>query len=77
MEIQVGVTVLVALAILLLGVTWLKEFSLARKVRVWTVAFPQTGGLSSSDEVQVNGPPYRRGLGRSPDPGTAGTSARP
>lgn len=55
MEIQVGVTVLVALAILLLGVTWLKDFSLARKVRVWTVSFPQTGGLSSSDEVQVNG----------------------
>lgn len=55
MEIQVGVTVLAALAILLLGVTWLKEFSVARKVRVWTVAFPQTGGLSSSDEVQVNG----------------------
>jgi len=55
MEIQVGVTVLVALAILLLGVTWLKDFSVARKVRVWTVSFPQTGGLSSSDEVQVNG----------------------
>lgn len=55
MEIQVGVTVLVALGILLLGVTWLKDFSLARKVRVWTVSFPQTGGLSSSDEVQVNG----------------------
>jgi phospholipid/cholesterol/gamma-HCH transport system substrate-binding protein len=54
-EIQVGVTVLVALAILVLGVTWLKDFSLARKVREWTVSFPQTGGLSSSDEVQVNG----------------------
>ena len=54
-EIQVGVTVLVALAILVLGVTWLKDFSLARKVRGWTVSFPQTGGLSSSDEVQVNG----------------------
>jgi len=55
MEIQVGLTVLVALAVTLWGVTWLKELSLARKVRVWYVTFPQTGGLSSSDEVQVNG----------------------
>ncbi len=54
-EIQVGATVLVALAVTLWGVTWLKELTLARKVRVWTVTFPQTGGLASSDEVQVNG----------------------
>jgi phospholipid/cholesterol/gamma-HCH transport system substrate-binding protein len=54
-EIEVGVTVLVALGILLWGVTWLKEFSLERQVRVWYVTFPQTGGLGPSDEVQVNG----------------------
>lgn len=54
-EIQVGATVLVALAILLWGVTWLKEFSLERSVKVWLVTFPQTGGLGASDEVQVNG----------------------
>lgn len=54
-EIQVGATVLVALGMTLWGVTWLKELSLAKKVRVWHVTFPQTGGLSSSDEVQVNG----------------------
>jgi len=54
-EIQVGVTVLVALGITLWGVTWLKQLSLARRVRVWHVTFPQTGGLSTSDEVQVNG----------------------
>ena len=54
-EIQVGVTVLVALGVTLWGVTWLKQFSLARKIRVWHVTFPQTGGLSTSDEVQVNG----------------------
>src|SRR5262245_56294958 len=54
-EIQVGAMVLVALAILLWGVTWLKEFSLARKQRVWMVHFEQTGGLAQSDEVQVNG----------------------
>jgi len=54
-EIQVGITVLVALGATLWGVTWLKQVSLSRKVRVWHVTFPQTGGLSSSDEVQVNG----------------------
>ena len=54
-EIQVGATVVAALAVTLWGVTWLKEISLARKVRVWHVTFPQTGGLSDSDEVRVNG----------------------
>lgn len=54
-EIQVGFTVLVAAAVMLWGVTWLKEFSLASKNRVWHVRFEQTGGLGVSDEVQVNG----------------------
>lgn len=54
-EIEVGITVLVAVGILLWGVTWLKEFQIQRSVRVWQVLFPQTGGLSGSDEVQVNG----------------------
>jgi phospholipid/cholesterol/gamma-HCH transport system substrate-binding protein len=54
-EIQVGATVLAAIVILILGVTWLKEFSLANRVRVWHVRFPQAGGLGKSDEVQVNG----------------------
>jgi len=54
-EIQVGATVVAALAVTLWGVTWLKEVSLARKVRIWHVSFPQTGGLSGSDEVRVNG----------------------
>jgi len=54
-EIEVGVTVLVALGVLIWGVTWLKEITVQRKVRVWTVSFPQSGGLGASDEVQVNG----------------------
>lgn len=54
-EIQVGFTVLAAIVILILGITWLKDLSLQRKVRVWHVSFPQTGGLGPSDEVQVNG----------------------
>jgi phospholipid/cholesterol/gamma-HCH transport system substrate-binding protein len=62
-EIEVGLTVLVAVGILLWGVTWLKEFQIQRSVRVWHVLFPQTGGLSTSDEVQVNG--LKRGSVRS------------
>lgn len=54
-EIEVGVTVLAALAVLIWGVTWLKEVSIQRKVRVWYVSFPQSGGLGPADEVQVNG----------------------
>ncbi|MCC6348958.1 MAG: MCE family protein [Candidatus Eisenbacteria bacterium] len=54
-EIQVGVTVVVALVVLIWGVTWLREFKIGRQVRLWTVSFPQTGGLGPSDEVQVNG----------------------
>jgi len=54
-EIQVGITLLVAFGVLLWGVTWLKEFSLNRKNRVWHVRFDQTGGLGESDEIQVNG----------------------
>ncbi|HTR96626.1 MAG TPA: MlaD family protein [Candidatus Acidoferrales bacterium] len=54
-EIQVGLTVLVALVVLLWGVTWLKDLSLQRRVTVWHVRFPQTGGLGASDEVLVNG----------------------
>jgi len=54
-EIQVGATVVAALAVLIWGVTWLREFKVGRQVRVWHVAFPQTGGLGASDEVQVNG----------------------
>lgn len=54
-EIEVGLTVLIALAVLLWGVTWLKEFSFQHRVKLWHVTFPQTGGLGASDEVQVNG----------------------
>lgn len=64
-EIQVGVTVLAALAVLIWGVSFLKELSLEHSVNVWTVEFPQTGGLGASDEVQVNG--IRKGSVRSMD----------
>lgn len=46
---------LAALVVVVWGVTWLKEFSLERRITVWHVSFEQTGGLGASDEVQVNG----------------------
>jgi phospholipid/cholesterol/gamma-HCH transport system substrate-binding protein len=54
-EIQVGATVLVALAILIWGLAWLKEWSFHQSKQTWHVVFPESGGLSPSDEVQVNG----------------------
>jgi phospholipid/cholesterol/gamma-HCH transport system substrate-binding protein len=51
----VGATVIAALAILLFGVTWLKQISLARKIETWHVVFPQAGGIDKGYEVQVNG----------------------
>jgi phospholipid/cholesterol/gamma-HCH transport system substrate-binding protein len=54
-EFKVGLTVLVAIGILIAGVVWLKEMSLHNAKRVWKVSFTQTGGLAASDEVQVNG----------------------
>ncbi len=54
-EIQVGATVIVALVVLVGGVTYLKEFTLGKKLRTWHVSYPQTGGLGEGDEVQVNG----------------------
>lgn len=54
-EIQVGLTVLSALLVLLLGVTWLKDLGLHNKTTTWHVRFPQAGGLVASDAVQVNG----------------------
>jgi len=48
-------TVLVAIAVLIAGVVWLKDVSLSQNKKVWKVTFPQTGGLTASDEVLVNG----------------------
>jgi phospholipid/cholesterol/gamma-HCH transport system substrate-binding protein len=47
--------VLVAVGILIWGLAWLKDYSFQRSTRTWRVEFAQSGGLASSDEVQVNG----------------------
>jgi len=54
-EIQVGATILVALVTLIWGLAWLKEWSFRQSKQVWHVSVPESGGLSPSDEVQVNG----------------------
>ena len=63
LEFKVGLTVISALLIAILGIVWLKELSLHAKTRVYIVTFPNTGGLAASDEVQVNG--LRKGQVRS------------
>ena len=55
LEFKVGLTVLSAILIAIVGIVWLKEMSLHTRKRVYVVAFPNTGGLAASDEVRVNG----------------------
>jgi phospholipid/cholesterol/gamma-HCH transport system substrate-binding protein len=55
LEFKVGLTVLTAIAIAIAAIVWLKEITLHAQKRVYIVAFPSTGGLAASDEVQVNG----------------------
>ncbi|HEY6866647.1 MAG TPA: MlaD family protein [Candidatus Eisenbacteria bacterium] len=54
-EIRVGLTVVLGIAILIVGIMELSNAAKTRMMRVWHVRFPQTGGLGSGDEVQVNG----------------------
>ncbi len=54
-EIQVGVTMLVAIAVLLWGIAWLSNYAKAHVQRVWHVSFAQIGGLAEGNEARVNG----------------------
>jgi len=55
MEVRVGITVVLGLTVLILGILGLSNYAQVRRMRIWHVRFPQTGGLGSGDEVQVNG----------------------
>jgi len=55
MEIRVGLTVLTALAILIVSVGWLSTYAKSHMMRTWHVRFPSAGGLGEGDEVMVNG----------------------
>jgi phospholipid/cholesterol/gamma-HCH transport system substrate-binding protein len=54
-EIRVGIAVLLALVVVVWGVTWLSDFRLAQRRHTYVVRFPDVGGLSEGDPVRVNG----------------------
>jgi phospholipid/cholesterol/gamma-HCH transport system substrate-binding protein len=51
----VGITVLLAIAILIVGVAWLKDYTVHRATRMYHVVFGQAGGLEPASIVLVNG----------------------
>jgi phospholipid/cholesterol/gamma-HCH transport system substrate-binding protein len=53
--IQVGITGLVALAVLLAGIAWIKEYRLGQKKRILHARFDEVGNLSEGDPVSVRG----------------------
>jgi phospholipid/cholesterol/gamma-HCH transport system substrate-binding protein len=54
-EIQVGITVLLGIAVLLWGVAFLSGWAKGGDTRIWHVKFAQAGGLAVGNDVQVNG----------------------
>ena len=54
-EITVGVTVIIALAVVVWSVTALRQVRLAESTRHWWVTFSDVGGLAEDDPVTVNG----------------------
>lgn len=54
-EIRVGVTVLVALVVLIAGVTWLSEFGVSRARVEYVCIFTDVGGLQVGDPVTISG----------------------
>lgn len=55
LEIRVGITVVVASVILIIGVMWFQKFKLVEKLYPIYVKFPEVGGLKKDDPVDVNG----------------------
>ncbi len=54
-EIQVGLTVVGAILIMILGVAWLKDWSIQHDSRVYRVQFSQAGEIAKGAPVDVNG----------------------
>lgn len=59
-DLIVGGVIFISLFILIAGVLWLKEVSVARKMVRYTVLFPNIGALQKGDPVTVNG--VKRGV---------------
>lgn len=54
-DLQIGITVLLALAVLIFGVLWFKGYSASRETYQLTVFFPEASGLDRGDPVEVAG----------------------
>lgn len=54
-EIRVGIAVLLAILVLVTGVTWLSEFRVAQKRVQYVVLFSDVGGLQEGDPVTISG----------------------
>jgi phospholipid/cholesterol/gamma-HCH transport system substrate-binding protein len=54
-EVAVGVTVLVAVGLVIWSVTFLRQVRLAEGTRMWRARFTDVGGLAEDDPVTVNG----------------------
>lgn len=54
-EIQVGVTVLLGIAILLWGIAWLGTYARSMGQQTWHISLPDAAGLAEGNEAQVNG----------------------
>jgi phospholipid/cholesterol/gamma-HCH transport system substrate-binding protein len=55
MDLVVGGSIILALFILIAGVLWLKDVSIARKLVTYAVVFPNVGTLQVGDPVMANG----------------------
>lgn len=55
LEIRVGVTVVIASVILIVGIMWFQKFKLVEKRYNICVTFPEVGGLTEDDPIDVNG----------------------
>jgi len=54
-EIRVGIAVLLAIIVMVTGVTWLSEFRVAQKRVQYIVLFSDVGGLAEGDPVTISG----------------------
>jgi len=54
-EIKVGIAVVAAVVILILGVMWIEKVSFSKKFVTYTVYFRDVGGLDPGDPVTVSG----------------------
>lgn len=55
LEIKVGITVLVAVTLMVLGIVWLKGITFKPNTYEITILFPNTAGLQVGDPVMVSG----------------------